>query len=149
MKNLLTIALLFVITLGVDAQSVNNDLIGTWRGSLERTDTDGETTAQLVIYKEGGRLVCRRQFVNDDSELYNANRGNSSTIAQENNLTYSWVNNGGVWSESQTYFCSITTDGDNDETLYVYHIRLVNNDKIDDSEDDVWGYEEIGLFYRQ
>ena len=146
---LLTITTLFFITLGVNGQNYNSELVGIWRGTLERTDTEDQTVAQISIFKEGGRLVAARQFVNDDGELYNAKRSNSSTIAQENNLTYSWVNNGGIWSESQTYMMALTTDNDNDEVLIVYHIRLVNNDHSDDSQDDFWGYEEIGLFYRQ
>lgn len=148
-KLLLTITTLLFITLGVNAQNYNSDLVGTWFGKLERTDNDNETVAQFSIFREGGRLVCARQFANDDGEIYNATRGNSSTIAQSNNLTYSWVNSGGIWSESQTYFFTLTTDDDNDEVMYVYHIRLVNNDSEDDSDDDVWGYEEIGLFYRK
>ena len=148
-KLLLTIATLLFITLGVNAQNYNSDLVGIWGGTLERTDTEDETYALFSIYREAGRLVCARQFKNDDGLIYNSTKSNSSTIAQSNNLTYSWVNSGGIWSESQTYFLTLTTDGDNDEVLYVYHVRIVNNDTADDNDDDVWGYEEVGLLYKK
>jgi hypothetical protein len=47
------------------------------------------------------------------------------TISNSNTTTYTWLNNGGVWSENQTF---VFTKNIKNGTIYLHYLRVVQNE---------------------
>ena len=143
MKKLMTIAILMFIALGVNAQSFNRNIIGLWGGTVENTDTGKESYMGFNFEYDSftKQLQCHKLTKNDEGEIVNDNRfTNSSFTYQTNNAVYTWVNSGGIWSETQSYLFTLT-----EGKLQILHIRMVNNDKEGVTEGEVWGYMQAGF----
>ena len=136
MKKIITIAILMFIALGVNAQSFNRNIIGLWGGTVENTDTGKESYMAFNFEYDSftKKLTCHKLTRNEEGEIVNNNSfTNSSFTYQTNNAVYTWVNSGGIWSETQSYMFTIT-----ESQLQILHIRMVNNDKEGNTEDEVW-----------
>ena len=147
MKKILTIAILMFITLGVNAQSFNVDIIGLWGGTVSNTETGKESYMAFNFEYDSfsKQLTCHTLTRNDDGEIVNDTRfTNTSFTYQTNNAVYTWVNSGGIWTETQSYMFTLT-----EGRLQILHIRMVNNDKEGATDNEVWGYMQNGLLERR
>lgn len=105
---------------------------GYWAGMIaDRDDYLGDSKdLLLMIYISEGKarqIEYRKAedkfyFVNHDKEIY-------SNL--KNNVTFSWMNKGEVWSETQTFMLSSI----NANTINVLWIRQVNNQGVSSNED--------------
>jgi len=145
-KLLLTIAIIFasIITYG---QHYNTEILGEWQGTVVKQDESKDETVMRFNFRKSefdGKLICNRMF-SKDGELYNNIDDNFSFVFEENNFTYTWINSGGVWTETQSFMFTLTEDG-----LQIIHIRWVNNDqRADGNGNSVWGYMQTGLLKKQ
>lgn len=145
-KYLLLSAILFSIVTSSFAQKFNQDLVGTWKGSIARQDDSGKTTVMQFSFRKSdhtGKLICNRQFANDEGEIYNSIDDNFTFVYERNSAVYTWVNSGGVWTEMQTYLFTF-----NGGEIQLIHMRWVNNAQ-DDGTNEIWGYMQTGLLYKQ
>lgn len=142
-KVTLIIAALIFMALGVKAQDFNENFTGIWGGTITRNSTGSETYImfQFIYDEDEDKLRCYKLTMDDDGDLARDTRyHNQSFTYQTDNAIWSWVNSGGIWSETQSYLFTLT-----EGQLQIYHIRVVNNDMEGVNEDEVWGYVETGF----
>jgi len=144
---LLTIAIIFasIISYGQTEfePNYNPKIIGEWQGTLTRVeDTDETVVVRFKFYKSEhtGKLVCNRMYVNDAGVLYNNIDDNFTFVYEGNNAVYTWINTGGVWSETQLFMFAYTEQG-----IQLVHTRWVNNEG---DAHNVWGYTEAGILQK-
>lgn len=147
---MLMVAMMFA-TITIYAQkefepTYNPEILGEWQGSVIRQDDSEEKTVMRFSFRKSnhsGKLVCNRMFSKDGTLYYNTD-DNFSFVYEENSVVYTWINAGGVWTETQTFMFTLTEEG-----LQLMHIRLVNNDNRADGEgNNVWGYVQVGTLIK-
>lgn len=134
MRKLVFISLLFsLISMHLQAQT---KFEGYWAGKLK---TDGGDEI-LIVLKITNGVAKRYSYDKDKEKLVPFNPLKETTISQRNNLCFTWMNQGGVWTETQTYLLSYLDD----ETLSIVWVRQVNNIKDDADENDRWSVKAEG-----
>lgn len=126
-KPLILIVLLIFINQVSFGQRQKYD--GYWLGELKTSD-DREVT---VILKIENNIACQMQYTEQEG-LQFSERDKEYTQSLRNNLCYTWLNMGGVWSETQTFMLSFL----NSEKLQILWARQVNNIKEDADENEEW-----------
>jgi hypothetical protein len=104
------------------------DFNGTWIGSVIHDD-DGYVMDVRIDISSGGVT----QFFSGDDGWRVAGGEDSFYLLDRNNLFYVWVNQGGIWTETQTFSLSFI----NSNTLDVVWTRHVNNYAVG-SSNDTW-----------
>ena len=99
--------------------AARDDFNGTWTGSITIDEENYSFDFRIVITSSG----VSQYFQNEDGTLYVVNPADSFYLLARNNLVYAWVDQGGIWSETQTYSLSFVNSG----TLDVVYTRHVNN----------------------
>jgi hypothetical protein len=130
------ICLLTIFTSFSYAQSRKFD--GYWFGTIT---TSGDREVEIILKVENN---IAHQMVYSESEglkMYNWPR--ESTQYLRNNLSYTWLNMGGVWTETQTFMLSYL----NDDELQALWIRQVNNLK-EDVDNEEWFVTGRGIMRR-
>lgn len=139
---MLAFATLFMGMADVDAQFVAklDSYDGYWAGSL--TDvSDDERTTYLVLRIENGK-ANRLMYDEDKDDFVESNFEKETSSVVGNNLSYVWMNSGGVWSETQSHSLSFLKDG----LLWCIMVRQVTNATEDE---DVAGInDEWNVIYR-
>ena len=144
-KSILTLVVFLVLFSGNSiAQDFNRDFVGIYGGTVVRIDDEDQTTYMQFNFRinDEGKLICNRQFSNDEGEIYNDVKDNFTFVYQENSAVYTWINAGGIWTEIQTFMFTF-----NDGDLQLLHMRWVNNDT--DEGNNIWGYMQRGLLEKQ
>jgi hypothetical protein len=116
------------------------DFRGDWRGTLDIEGRDSTVTARIVI--AGGS--ARQYFSNGSGGWRLVDPINATFTTFGNNATLSWINAGGIWTETQTYNMTLLDD----DTVEVLHIRHVNN-RHPGGDGDPWFYMARGVMTRQ
>ncbi len=114
-------AILILLIAATNANAQISKFIGDWSGK--------------VIQKDGSSLWVRIKITDNNVVQYFWDSDNSSwrvtspTVARysynKNNLISYWLNDGGVWTETQTFMLSYV----NDDKLYLVWSRQVDNNK--------------------
>lgn len=132
-----TLFTLLLLTISSITFSQSRDFNGLWEGTM--TKTDG-TTFNLKLFIEDnnvysvtkdkdGDLIKNKQFEVRDSKGYGEQ------------LNYYWMNKGGVWTETQIFSISWTSE----KKLSVYFMRHVSNLTSDKKGNTDWGYFAKGV----
>ncbi|MFC4633179.1 hypothetical protein ACFO3O_04635 [Dokdonia ponticola] len=131
---LLAVFIMFSIVQGF---SQDRDFDGLWKGIMEKENGEKYSLTLFIegnnVYSvtedEDGDLIKDRQFEVQNSKGYGEH------------LNYFWVNKGGVWTETQMFSISWSSESE----LSVFHMRHVSNksDEIDGNTD--WGYFAKGI----
>jgi hypothetical protein len=112
-----------------------SDFNGTWVGSVIHDD-DGYAMDIRIDISSGGVT----QFFKESDGTWRAAGGEDNFyLLDRNNLLYVWVNQGGVWTETQTYSLSFI----NSNTLDVVWSRHVNNYTVG-SSNETWNLTGTG-----
>lgn len=100
---------------------------------------DGKYTAKIVV----GEKYLNASFSVYSGYVYQdgVSAKVENTSHNSNTTTYTWLNNGGVWSENQTYVFTLDSKSGN---IYVTMIRVVQNEGS-----DPWSYAGIGRVYKK
>ena len=102
---------------------------GYWFGKLKTSD-DREASVILKIENN----TAHQMSYSEQEGLQVSDRDKEYTQSLRNNLCYTWLNMGGVWSETQTFMLSYL----NSEELQIIWIRQVNNIKEGTDENEEW-----------
>ena len=117
--------ILFVMTLGISqaqAQFVarKSSFDGFWIGELSQIDDD-DTNFVIIGIKNG---IAQRYFYDEDEDdFFPGEYFDEATLIAGNNISYTWVNKGGIWSETQTHLMDYLRP----DLLYCILVRQVNN----------------------
>lgn len=135
MKTLILIILLIVGAKSLDAQLYKFD--GDWSGKI--TLTDGSTMWARFVISDGN--VTQYFWDSDNSRWYAPSAVLAKYSYNKNNLIFYWMNDGGVWTETQTFMLSSVSD----DKLYVVWSRQVDNEKTS-GDNNVWSLQGNGYF---
>jgi len=126
MKSVLTLTL-FLISVYLAAQDPVFD--GVWVGYMY---DDNEEMINYLVIEIAGDSVTQLGFNSETEEYYVMEFDVQAFHADRNNALYYWLNQGGVWSETQSYHMSLV----NENKANLIWTRQVNNIKEGDNE--VW-----------
>jgi hypothetical protein len=112
------------------------DFNGTWTGSVAIDGENSSMNIRIVITSNG----VSQYFQNEDGTWRVTEPDNERYAWSRNNLVYAWVNQGGVWSETQIYSLSLLDW----QTLGVIFSRHVNNYEVS-SDNETWNLTGTGL----
>ncbi|WP_299684223.1 hypothetical protein [uncultured Dokdonia sp.] len=131
MKKIILVAAFLMLSI-FQGFSQDRDFDGLWEGVLEKENGEQykltlfieDNNVYGVTTDEDDDLVKDRQFEVQISKGYGEH------------LNFFWINKGGVWTETQMFSLSWSSDSE----LSVFHTRHVSNksDEIDGNTD--WGY---------
>ncbi|TCK85463.1 hypothetical protein [Albibacterium bauzanense] len=97
---------------------------GFWIGEL--SDSDDDTNIVIIGIKDG---VAQRYFYDEEEDdFFPSEYFDESTLIAGNNVAYTWVNKGGIWSETQAHLMDYLRPN----LLYCVLIRQVNNAAADE-----------------
>jgi hypothetical protein len=141
-KTCLIILLVVTAILKSNAQSAKFD--GYWVGSINTSEGDGKK--KTVVLKIVNGTAQRMSWDADTKHFTISSFAKEQTVNVRNNLIFTWLNSGGVWSETQTHLLSYI----NSKTLRVIWVRQVNNIKEgeDNSEWYVLGRGDLDYYSR-
>ncbi len=111
---------------------------GIWAGKL-KNDDDQE---QYLILKISQNNVKRYMYNEDKDDFELSNYERESTMLAGNNIAYTWINLGGVWSETQTHLLSFLKPG----VLWCRLLRQVTN--AEEDKDNPGINNEWSTFYQ-
>jgi len=117
------------------------DFDGIWSGTMTADDGD---KFSLTLYIEDNTVYS--VTTNDAGERVKVlSQDVSWSDGEGEQLTFIWMNTGGVWTETQMH--SLVWINENE--LSVYHYRHVSNksDSFDGNTD--WGYASEGLLVKE
>jgi|GEM_PF-1457718 len=126
-------SMLFIDIADAEAQFVArlDSYDGYWAGSL--TDvSDDERTTYLVLRIENGR-ASRLMYDEDKKDFVDGNFEKQTSSVVGNNLSYVWMNSGGVWSETQSHSLSYLKEG----LLWCIMVRQVTNATEDENVEGI------------
>lgn len=106
---------------------------GVWAGVLK----DKNDKESLVVVKILNGLASRYDYNDDTKKFEKSSFIKENSMVLGNNLSFTWMNKGGIWSENQTYMISYLKPN----VLYCRLIRQVNNvseDKNSPGMNDEW-----------
>ena len=132
MKIRVLYSILLVILLVVPSVA-NSDarFDGDWRGIVRGSERGVEFQFRLVIREgEAETETETDQFVCRDSVWEPLERSEKLFFRNKNNAIYLWIEEGGKWTETQTYSLSYVKR----DTLHLVWARHVNNNYEDYSE---------------
>jgi hypothetical protein len=133
-----TFALIFLLIVGaksLDAQLYKFD--GDWSGKI--TLTDGTTMWVRIVVSDG--TVTQYFWDSDNSRWYTPSAVLAKSSYDKNNLIFYWMNDGGIWTETQTFMLSSVSD----DKLYVVWSRQVDNQETT-GDNNVWSLQGDGYF---
>jgi len=131
MKKIILLTALIILSTSLSF-SQTRDFDGLWKGVMEKENGEQysltlfieDNNVYAVTTDEDDDLIKDKQFEVQTSKGYGEH------------LNFFWINKGGVWTETQMFSISWSSDSE----LSVYHMRHVSNksDEIDGNTD--WGY---------
>ncbi len=127
---------LFCITLF----SQDADFSGTWIGTIQ--DNEGEDITYLAVEIDGTEVT--QYYYDSDEELYKEYTFDvQEFFVHRNNALYFWMNQGGVWSETQSYHLSMI----NPNKIKMLWTRQVNNIE-ENGDNESWEVKGTGFLER-
>jgi hypothetical protein len=147
MKKFLTLVLcLSIIHLTNGQDYANNEarFEGEWFGLIY--DDEGEQTnyLRLTVNYDGSYFIPYSYgYDSDTEEWYEREFIFEDFNVNRNNAQYTWMNYGGVWSETQTYFLSMV----NNNEIEMIWVRQVNNEQ-ENGNNEVWSVQGTGTLER-
>jgi hypothetical protein len=111
--------------------ATRDDFNGTWIGAIVGEEEETSATPNLKIVITNGKVS--QYFKDSSGAWYAVEPDDARYLWTRNNLIYAWVNQGGVWSETQTFSLSLINSG----TLDLVWSRHVNN-YSEDSDNETW-----------
>lgn len=112
---------------------------GFWAGSL--TDvTDDDNSVFLCLRIENGQAK-RFHYDSDADDFVQSDYGHESSLLLGNNFQFTWINQGGIWSETQAHSLSFL----NPKRLWVVMVRQVTNAEEDENVEGI--NEEWNVVY--
>lgn len=139
MKRIILVGLMVCSALGMSAQSRSFD--GVWTGSLK---TDEGNEFNVTLYVEDNNVYS----VTTDEEGDRIKDTDYEVIWSKGygeQLNYTWMNKGGVWTETQTYSLVYV----NNSKLSVHFLRHVSNQSEEYDGNTDWGYFATGYLYKE
>ena len=121
------VALVMVVSMSAVAYA-QDVFDGDWRGKLGLLDYSSEVPIRVWI--SGGEAY---NYKCEDSQWLRFGSESRSFVVQRNNALLSWINEGGVWTETQIFSLSYV----NEDTLALVWARHVNNIKSE-GDYDTW-----------
>ncbi len=131
------IALFFVIfTSGIDTAYAQFSATmlsyeGFWAGRLSDV-TDDENTVFLCVRIENGQAK-RFTYDSDADDFVQSDYGQESSLLVGNNFHFVWLNQGGIWSETQAHSLSFL----NPKRLWGVMVRQVTNASEDEDVEGI------------
>lgn len=138
MKTLFSLSLLVLVTITANAQA--RDFDGIWSGSMTTSNDD---EIELTLYIDDNNVYAVHLDEDGDRAKYKDHEVLWSKGFGEQ-LTFVWMDKGGVWTETQVYSL-VWTDKN---TLSVHHLRHVSNEDESYSNTD-WGYTSKGTLRKE
>jgi hypothetical protein len=112
--------------------SQNFSTDGYWAGMIpERADFLGDSKELLLLLYISDGKARQIEYRKAEDKFYFINHEKEVHSNLKNNLSFSWMNKGEVWSETQTFMLSSINAG----TINVLWIRQVNNQDSLNNED--------------
>ncbi|GLB47880.1 hypothetical protein [Neptunitalea lumnitzerae] len=139
MKKFILFSFLFISMYTLQAQS--RDFDGIWTGTLTTND---DRTMSVTLYIDDNNVYS----VTTDSDGDRIKDTDYEVIWSKGygeQLNYVWMNKGGVWTETQSYFMAYI----NSTKLSVYFTRHVSNESEDYDGNTDWGYTATGYLYKE
>lgn len=146
---LFALIILFLVAWGLpqeaQAQHVarKSSYEGFWIGEL--SDSDDDTNLVLIGIKNG--VAQRYYYDEDEDDFFPGEFFDESTLIAGNNVSYTWVNKGGIWSETQAHLMDYLSA----DLLYCILIRQVNNASEDEDYPGInneWSITYEGTLHR-
>lgn len=119
---------LHALTNTAEAQHVatSSSFEGFWVGELKDADDDSNTNYMMIQILNG--KGTRYTYNSDTEKLEPTSKNKENTMILGNNACYTWMNKGGIWSETQTHLMSYIEPG----ALWCHLIRQVTNEQEDE-----------------
>ncbi|MDR1901799.1 MAG: caspase family protein [Treponema sp.] len=125
-------------------QTIDPQFKGMWIGEITIRDENGEAGGKASIKIDISNNKITQYFKDNNNNWYMVTPATDNYEFDRNNIIYSWVNKGGVWSETQAYSLSIV----NNKTLNIVWLRHVNNYR-EDSINNIWNLTGEGQLIKQ
>lgn len=141
--NILRLALtmvcaLFLLSAKGQHTAAANSYDGVWAGILENTNKN----KLIMIVQISNGVASKYSFNKSTNKLEKHNFLKEATMVTGNNLSYTWMNKGGVWSETQAHMISYLRP----DVIKCRLIRQVTNTQ--ESEDAPGMNDEWSTYYQ-
>ncbi|WP_316820434.1 hypothetical protein [Pedobacter gandavensis] len=131
------ICAIFLLTAKGQHNAIPGSYDGIWAGLLENSKKD----KLVIIVQISNGMATKYRYNQETKKLEKYTFPKEATMAVGNNLSYTWMNKGGVWSETQTHMISYLRP----DVIRCRLIRQVTNAQA--SEDDPDLNEEWSTYF--
>ncbi|MDR1030086.1 MAG: caspase family protein [Treponema sp.] len=128
-----------------NTQIIDAQFQGTWIGEITVKDEDGDEAGKIPLRVTISSSGVTQYFQDNNGNWYAVSADKDTYAYDRNNIVYSWVNKGGVWSETQVYSLSILTN----KTMSIVWLRHVNNYRETFFINNVWNLTGEGELTKQ
>ena len=124
MKTTKLIVFLFALFLTTSSIAQKFDTDGYWAGVIPIKDDLYDEGFILMLYVQDGK-ARQVEFRYEEDKFYFVDHDKEVHSNLRNNMSFTWMNEGGAWSETQSFMLSSIDN----ETMNVLWIRQVNNEE--------------------
>ena len=124
MKTTKLIVFLFTLLISSSSIAQKFDTDGYWAGVIPIKDDPYDDGFVLMLYVQDGK-ARQVEYRYEEGTFYFVDHQKEVHTNLRNNMSFSWMNEGGAWSETQTFMLSSIDS----ETMNVLWIRQVNNEE--------------------
>lgn len=135
---LVLICTVFFLTANAQHVATPNSYEGIWAGVLKNTN---DSRVAVIVQVSNG-ITSRYNYNADNKKIEKYDFLKEITMIAGNNLSYTWMNKGGVWSETQTHMMSYAAP----DMLKCRLIRQVTN--TEESKDDPGMNDEWSTYFQ-
>jgi hypothetical protein len=126
-------------------QAIDSQFRGDWIGEVTVKDADGDEAGKMQVKITISNNTVTQSFKDNNGNWYAVDADKDNCAYNRNNIVYSWVNKGGIWSETQVYSLSMLTN----KTMNIVWLRHVNNYRENSFINSVWNLTGEGELTKQ
>ncbi|MDR2634321.1 MAG: caspase family protein [Treponema sp.] len=128
-----------------NTQSIDPQFQGNWIGEITVKDANGDEAGRIPLRLRISSSGLTQYFQDDNGNWAAVSADQDNYAYDRNNIVYTWVNKGGVWSETQVYSLSLLTS----RTMSIVWLRHVNNYRESFPINHVWNLTGEGELTKQ
>ncbi|MDR2632164.1 MAG: hypothetical protein LBC51_00885, partial [Treponema sp.] len=128
-----------------NTQTIDAQFQGTWIGEITVKDEDGNERGKIPLRVTISSNGVTQYFQDNNGNWYAVSADKDTYAYDRNNIVYSWVDKGGVWSETQVFSLSLLSN----RTMSIVWLRHVNNYYETLLSNDVWNLTGEGELTKQ
>jgi hypothetical protein len=126
-------------------QVIDSQFKGEWIGEITVKDANGDEAGEIPVKITISNNTVTQYFKEDNGNWYAVDAEKDNYEYDRNNIVYSWIDKGGVWSETQVYSLSIL----NSKTMNIVWLSHVNNYRENSFINNVWNLTGEGELTKQ